>query len=87
MSKKGNRIPKSTVQKLLESRGLSMKRKTIKGGRRAWVVSDGKAFHSLRSVYAFYYHEEHGRKKGVGDFLDKVLKGEDDENKKDTISK
>jgi hypothetical protein len=69
--KKGNRIPKSAVEELLESRGLSMERRTL-GKRRAWVVSDGKAFPTLKSVYAFYYHEKEAKQRGISTLLDKI---------------
>jgi hypothetical protein len=74
--KKGNRIPKSAVEELLEKRGLSMERRTL-GKKRAWVVSDGKAFPTLKSVYAFYYHEDTERQRGISTLLDKVLNKEE----------
>ena len=48
------RVPKSIVKELLNERGLTMRRATLKNGKRAWIVSDGKAFPSLKAVYGFY---------------------------------
>lgn len=47
------RVPKSIVVKVLKEKNLSMERRSI-GARRAWVVSDGRAFPSLHAVYSFY---------------------------------
>ena len=49
---------KSVVIKLLRERGLSMQRRTLPDGKRAWVISDGRAFPSLKSVYGFYARKE-----------------------------
>lgn len=68
------KIPKSKVIELLKEKGLYMRRKTLSGGKRAWVVSDGKAFHSLRQVYFFYKQEDNERKGGIEFLLDKIHK-------------
>jgi hypothetical protein len=73
--KKDRRVPKSEVIELLQSRGLEMRRSTLKNGRRAWVVSDGNAFPTLKAVYVFYYHKENKRKKGINFLLDKIRNG------------
>ena len=67
--KKDKRIPKSAVEELLTEFGLTMRRKTLSNSKRAWVVSDRKAFNSLKSVYAFYYHQKKGEKSGGIKFL------------------
>lgn len=66
------RVPKSLVVKLLDEFGLSMRRATVKGGRRVWIVSDGKAFPSLRAVYGFYYHKKNEKRDGIGYLMDKL---------------
>ena len=66
------RVPKSIVKELLNERGLTMRRATLKNGKRAWIVSDGKAFPSLKAVYGFYAS---GKNKGISFLMDK-LKGE-----------
>ena len=48
------RVPKSLVTRLLASRGLIMKRVTLRDGKRMWVVSDGKLFKTLRGVWNEY---------------------------------
>lgn len=62
------RVPKSIVQKLLKEKNLSMNRKTI-GKRRAWVVSDGRAFPSLTSAYLFYAPKDNTN--AIGALLEK----------------
>jgi len=69
--KKDRRVPKSAVEELLTEFGLTMKRKTLSNGKRAWVVSDRKAFNSLKSVYAFYYHQKNAKSGGIKFLLDK----------------
>jgi len=69
--KKDKRVPKSAVEELLTEFGLTMKRKTLSNGKRAWVVSDRKAFNSLKSVYAFYYHQKNAKGGGIKFLLDK----------------
>jgi hypothetical protein len=76
--KNDRRIPKTIVVELLEQKGLSMERKTIKGERRAWVVSDGKAFPSLKAVYSFYKASESQKKNAIGALLDKFKEKSDD---------
>ena len=76
--KKDRRIPKQVVIEALAEKGLQMRRRTLPNGKRAWVVSDGKAFASLRAIYSFYYSEEKRRKDGIGFLLDKFKKGEGD---------
>ena len=75
--KNDKRIPKSVVVELLKQKGLSMERRTIKGGRRAWVVSDGKAFPSLKAVYYFYKASESQKKSVIGALLDKFKEKND----------
>ena len=70
--KKDRRVPKSAVKELLAKRGLSMERRTLKGKRRAWVISDGKAFPTLKAVYAFYYFQDTKKQRGVNALLDKI---------------
>lgn len=69
------RIPKSKVIEVLRARGLSMSRRTLSNGRRAWVVSDGKAFPSLKAVYWFYVGKD-DRKEGLKYLLDKIREEE-----------
>lgn len=69
------RPPKSKVTEVLKTKGLSMKRRTLSNGRRAWVVSDGKAFPSLKAVYWFYAVRE-DNKSGIGYLLDKIREEE-----------
>ena len=75
--KNDKRIPKSVVVELLKQKGLSMERKTIKGERRAWVVSDGKAFPSLKAVYYFYGASKSQKKSAIGALLDKFKEKND----------
>ena len=70
------RPPKIKVIELLKERGLTMRRRTFSNGRRAWVVSDGKAFPSLKAVYAFYAAKE-DNKSGIGYLLDKIREEEE----------
>lgn len=70
--KNDNRVPKSAVKELLAERGLTMQRKTLPKVGRAWVVSDGKAFHSLKQVYSFYYRQDTQKQRGIGMLLDKI---------------
>lgn len=78
--KKDRRIPKQAVIDLLAEKGLEMRRRTLKGGRRAWVVSDGKAFATLKAVYWFYHHQENQRKGGIKFLMDKLRKENGNDN-------
>lgn len=62
------RVPKSIVVNMLKDKKLSMERKAI-GKRRAWVVSDGRAFPSLNAVYLFYAPRENSN--AIGALLEK----------------
>lgn len=74
--KKSSRIPKKLVYNLLSSKGLKMKRTTIKkSGKRVWLISDGNAFVSLNSVYAFYSQAQRSQKSGVEMLLEKARNG------------
>jgi hypothetical protein len=66
------RVPKSIVKDLLKEFGLTMRRATIKNGKRVWIVSDGKAFSSLRAVYGFYYNQKNEKHDGIGFLMDKL---------------
>jgi len=73
--KQDRRVAKSVVLELLRTKGLTMRRRVLKRGR-AWIVSDGRAFPTLRAVYAFYHRQEAGRRSGIQYLLDKAREEE-----------